>query len=152
MQKTFQITLQNRKSLYQILKATPPELLLKIPEGYANNIWWNIVHVVVTQQLLVYDLSNLEMLIHEDLIRRFRGGTVPDAVTSVNEIEEVAPYLFSTVEQTEQDYEKGQFKEFKEYTTANKVKLMTVEDALQFNLFHEGLHLGVILSLRKALM
>ncbi|WP_370628048.1 DinB family protein [Cellulophaga sp. HaHa_2_1] len=52
MEKLFNITLQNRKILYKFLKDTPREQLLKIPEGFRNNIWWNIAHVVVTQQVL----------------------------------------------------------------------------------------------------
>jgi hypothetical protein len=33
------------------------EQLNKIPEGYNNNLIWNIAHVVVVQQMLVYKLS-----------------------------------------------------------------------------------------------
>ena len=61
-------------------------------------------------------------------------------------------FLFSTVEWAQEDYEKGIFKEFKEYTTSLNVTLKNVEDAITFNVFHEGLHLGVVLSLQKALM
>lgn len=142
-------TIQNRKLLYRFLKDTPREVLLNIPEGYRNNIWWNIAHTMVTQQMLVYNLSKLPMRVEKDVVNKFKMGTVPDGTATENEIEKVAAYLFSTMEWTQEDYEKGLFKEFDPYTTRTKVILRNVEDALNYNLYHEGLHLGVILSLLK---
>ncbi|MBT8182315.1 MAG: DinB family protein [Eudoraea sp.] len=152
MEKIFDITIQNRKILYKILKRTPPNLLFEIPEGYRNNIWWNIAHVVATQQILIYKFSNLTPRIDDSLIQKFRKGTLPDLPPTDEEIDHIGGFLFSTVEWTQQDYENGIFKEYNEYTTSTKVVLSNVEDALKFNLFHEGLHLGVILSLDKILL
>lgn len=152
MEKLFDITLKNRKILYRILENTPKEQLIKIPEGFRNNIWWNIAHVVVTQQLLVYKLSNLEMKMDDAIINKFKKGTVPDGTATDDEIEMMSAFLFSTAEWVEEDYNNGIFKEFNEYTTSPKITLTNVEDAIAFNVFHEGLHLGVILSLEKALL
>lgn len=152
MEKLLNITLQNRKTLLSILENTPKGILLKIPKGYRNNIWWNIAHVTVTQQLLVYKLSNVPMLVPQELVDKFRKGTIPDGTTTDEEIKMIASFLLSTIERTEEDFKKGIFTEFNEYTTSAKVTLKEVEDAIAFNLFHEGLHLGAILSLRKTLV
>jgi len=152
MKFLFETTLQNRKLLYSILDKTPREQLLKIPKGYRNNIWWNIAHVMVTQQLLVYKLCNLPMRVPQELVDKFQKGTVPDGKATDEEIEMVGAFLFSTIEWAEEDYENECFENYNEYTTSLKVTLKTVEDAIAFNVFHEGLHLGVILSLQKALM
>lgn len=152
MEKIFDITIQNRKILYKILKRTPHKLLLEIPEGYRNNIWWNIAHVVVTQQILVYKFSNLSPRIDDSLIQKFRKGTLPDMHPTDEEIDHIAGFLLSTAEWTQEDYENGVFLEYNEYTTSTRVTLRNVEDALAFNLYHEGLHLGVILSLDKILL
>lgn len=152
MEKIFDITIQNRKILYKILKGTSPNLLFEIPEGYRNNIWWNIAHIVATQQILIYKFSNLTPRIDDSLIQKFRKGTLPDLPPTDEEIDQIGGFLFSTAEWTQQDYENGIFKEYNEYTTSTKVVLSNVEDALKFNLFHEGLHLGVILSLDKILL
>ncbi|MGB5359444.1 DinB family protein [Eudoraea sp.] len=152
MEKIFDITLQNRKILYKILKRTPPELLFEIPEGYRNNIWWNIAHIVATQQILVYKFSNLPTRIDDSLVQKFRKGTLPDISPTDEELDHIAAFLLSTAEWAQEDYENGVFKEYNEYKTSTKVILRNVEDALSYNLYHEGLHLGVILSLEKILL
>lgn len=127
-------------------------MLLKIPKGYRNNIWWNIAHVVVTQQLLVYKLSGLDMKVADELVDKFKKGTVPDGTATDEELDAIKGFLFSSIEWTQEDYENGAFKNFNEYTTSANVTLKNVEDAIAFNLFHEGLHLGVVLSLEKVLL
>lgn len=149
MEKLFNITLQNRKNLYKFLNDIPREKLLKIPEGFRNNIWWNIAHVVVTQQVLIYKLSGLPMRISDELVEKFRKGTVPDGNATEEEIEIMTGFLFSTVEWMQEDYENGLFKNFNEYTTSMHITLSNVEDAIAFNVYHEGLHLGAILALLK---
>lgn len=152
MKELVAITLQNRKILYQILKRLPLESLNEIPVGYRNNIWWNIVHIIVTQQLLVYKLSNNKMKVNESLINSYRKGTVPEKKASAEEVELVAALLLSTAEGLQEDFENGLFKEFTPYTTSTGTTIKSVGDALAFNLFHEGLHLGVVLSLEKLVL
>lgn len=144
------ITLQNRKILYKFLTETPREELFKIPNGFNNNIWWNIAHVVVTQQLLVYKLSNLQMRIDDEMVETYKKGTFPKGEVSDEEVKKVAALLFSTIEWLKEDYGSGLFKEFNSYTTSVNVTLNKVEDSIAFNTFHEGLHLGSILALRRA--
>lgn len=152
MKSLLEITLQNRRNLYAILERMPKEELLKIPNGFRNNIWWNIAHVVVTQQLLVYKLSGLPMRIPNELVEKYKKGTVPDGTATDDEIKMVSGFLLSTIEWTQADFENGLFTAFNEYPTSAKVTLKNVEDAINFNLFHEGLHLGAILSLKKIMM
>lgn len=151
MKNVFEFTLQNRKNLVYVLEKTPKQDLLKIPEGFRNNIWWNIAHVVVTQQLLLYKFSGLQMRVPEELINKFKKGTVPDGTATDTEIKLISDFLISTATWAKEDYDKELFKNYNEYTTSAKVTLKNVEDALAFNLFHEGLHLGSILALKKML-
>jgi len=151
LENLFDITLKNRQRLHHILENTSKEDLLKIPEGFRNNIWWNIAHVMVTEQRLVYKMSGLPMNVSDELVNKFRKGTAPDGNATDQEIQKVKDLLIATVENTNTDYDKGIFKNFNEYTTSANVTLRNVEDALAFNLFHEGLHLGTILSLQKLL-
>ncbi len=78
MEKVLDVISKNRKILHTILHKTPKSDLYKIPKGFRNNIWWNIAHVVVTSQLLIYRLSGLELLVEEELVNKYRKGTVPE--------------------------------------------------------------------------
>lgn len=149
LEKIFDTTLQNRKLLYKILDNTPREQLLEIPTGFRNNIWWNIAHVVATQQILVYKFSGLKVRIPEQFIEKYKKGTVPDGMVTEEEIKEIADFLISTAEWAKEDYKNGLFEDFNEYTTSLNVTLQNVEDAITFNVFHEGLHLGAIFGLQK---
>ncbi|KKO05935.1 hypothetical protein LCGC14_0069470 [marine sediment metagenome] len=145
----FEVMLQNRRNLHAILTKTPKEKLLKIPEGFNNNIYWNIAHTVVTQQILIYKFSGLQMRVPDDLIAKFSKGTVPDGTATDEEIMVVADFLISTAEWLIEDYDTALFQTFNEYATSARVTLRNVEDAIAFNLFHEGLHIGQISLLLK---
>ena len=53
MQSTFDITQSSRNILHKFLINYSLEQLNKVPEGYNNNLIWNIAHIVVVQQMLV---------------------------------------------------------------------------------------------------
>ena len=150
MEHLFTITQQNRKVLYQHLKHTSPDALFKIPKGFNNNIWWNIAHVIITEQKLVYGLSGLSLNVGQTLVEKYQKGSFPKEEPSSEEQEQLTELLFSLPQKTKQDYESGIFTTFKSYMTTPKVPLNSVEDAIAFNVFHEGLHLGSILALLKA--
>lgn len=151
MEKTFDILLKNRKLLHNFLVNTPKAELFKVPEGFNNNIWWNIAHVVVTLELLVYGLSGLDFTIEEALVNKYKKGTFPEGEPSAEELEKISDHLFSSIQHIQSDYEQGKFKDYQEYMTTPKIALTSAEDALSFDVFHEGLHLGAILALKKAL-
>ena len=147
----FQVMLQNRRNLHAILTKTSKDKLLKIPQGFNNNVYWNIAHTIITQQLLVYKFSGLQMRVTDNLVDKFKKGTVPDGTASDEEMMVIADFLISTAEWLIEDYETNLFQTFNEYTTSAKVTLKNVDDAIAFNLFHEGLHIGQIALLLKQL-
>lgn len=151
MKNVLEQTLQLRKGFYSILKNTSREELLKIPEGYNNNIWWNIAHIVATQQLLIYKLSGVPVSVSSDFVDKFKKGTTPDGTATDEEIEQVKKLLFSTIEKTIADYDSGLFENFKEYPTSAGVTLKNVDDSISFNHFHEGLHIGAIFALQRGI-
>lgn len=119
------------------------------PLGFKNNLIWNIGHIIAAQQSLVYRLSNLPMNISDELFDRYKPGTYPDYPVSETEAEELKTLLFSSAEQAEEDLANNLFQTFKERMTATGFHLQTLEDAFQFNNYHEGLHLGYMKSIEK---
>ena len=148
----FDICQKNRQLLHNLMERLTPEQLNKIPDGYNNNILWNIGHSIATQQLLVYGLSGEDIQIPKHIIDLYKKGTKPEKPASLEEIEEIKQLLFSTINQLEKDYSEGVFKTFKTYTLSTSGgTLHKVEDAIAFNNFHEGLHLGYAMALVKAI-
>lgn len=125
------------------------EQLNKIPAGFNNNLVWNIGHIVVAQQSLIYRLSNLEMNISEDLFNLYKSGSKPTQFVGQVEADELKSLLISLIEKTKEDYKAGKFVTFNERLTGTGFLLSTLNDAFDFNNYHEGMHLGVMMSIRK---
>lgn len=149
MNYTFDITLKTRTIFLNFLETLTIKQLKTIPEGFNNNIFWNIKHVVITQQLLIYELSGLPILVSEVELESFRKGSKAKENLTQEDVDLLKEQLFSTLEQTKIDYNNGLFKTFTEYTVSTKSVLSNIEEALEFNNFHEGIHLGYILAMRK---
>lgn len=149
MNQTFDITRTSRKMIAPFLENYTLEQLNAIPDGFSNNLIWNIAHIVVTQQLLVYKLSGLPTMVSGEMIEKFRKGTKPEHIVTQAEVDEIKSLLFATIDQTEVDFENKIFKNFDEYPTSTGFVLKSAKDAMIFNNFHEGLHLGILMSIRK---
>ena len=151
MNWAFDISIKNRKILKSFLENLSLEELNKIPDGYNNNIAWNIAHTIVTQQILVYRLSGVPTIISKEMVEGYKKGTKPVKLLTQAEVDEIKGLLFSTIEKTKEDFLNNRFTEFETYTVTTKSTLTNVEEAIDFNNFHEGIHLGYILALKRAL-
>ena len=152
MKFTFEVLFNTRNSLKNILEKTSLEDLNKIPETFNNNIIWNIGHIIVSEQLLVYKLSGLPTMLSHDMIDKYRKDSKPETWATQEEVNEIKGLLLSTIEKTEADYKNEIFKVYNEYTVSTTGNTLTnVDEALQFAFFHEGLHIGYILALLKAI-
>lgn len=151
MHFTLEVLPNTRKFFNNYLEKLTLNDLNKIPKGFNNNIIWNIGHILVTQQLLAYKLSGLPMIVNDTLIAKYMKDTKPEGFVEQAEVDEIKVLLFSTIEKTKEDFNKNLFKDYKEYTvstTGNTLK--NIDDAFQFTLFHEGMHLGYIMALYRA--
>jgi hypothetical protein len=94
------------------------EQLNKIPQGFSNNLIWNIGHVIVAQQSLVYRGSNVPMPIPESLLEMYKPGTRPTRDVTQEEVKELKHLLIAVIDQFESDIQKDIFKTYQERTTA----------------------------------
>lgn len=151
MDFTFDIALKTRILFYKTLENLTLDQLNTKPKGFNNTIFWNIKHVVITQQLLIYRLSELPVLVTETEIETYKKGTKSESKATTEDIELLKYQLFSTLEKTKEDYQKGLFKKYTEYTVSTKSILTSINEALAFNNSHEGIHFGYILAMKKIL-
>jgi len=138
-----------RSILIKVLDSHSLEQLNKIPEGFNNNLIWNIGHCIATQQVLVYKLSGLPTLVSDEFITKYKKGSKPEGDVSQEEVLEIKELLSTTAEQTIEDFRNQLFISYNEYTTSTGFTLRNVEDALNFNNYHEGIHTGIIMNIRK---
>lgn len=125
------------------------EQLNKIPDGFSNNLVWNIGHIIVAQQALIYKGSNSEGYISKELFELYKPGTRPTGKTTQQEVIELKTLLLSLIEKTETDFSNGKFITYNERMTGTGFYLNSLKDAFEFNNYHEGLHLGFMMAIQK---
>ena len=147
----FNILKITRNNIKNLVSSCSLAELNTIPAGFNNNLIWNYGHIIVTQQLLCYGLSGVEMYTDNELVTKYRKGSRPSDVSPVSqsELDQLNDLLTLTTENIELDYKAGKFKEYKEYTTSYNMTLKSTEDAIRFNNVHESMHLGQCILIKK---
>lgn len=151
MEKHFEDLAQIRKNLISYLLAYDVKRLSYIPMGFKNNIFWNCAHVLVTQQLMTYYLTDNEMLVENDWVMRYKKGTFGDPNATEDDVHKLIKLLQTTQVRLKKDYFNEDLAYFRPYETSFGIKLETVEDAIRFNNLHESLHLGYVMALSKSI-
>ncbi|MCB4798031.1 DinB family protein [Neotamlana laminarinivorans] len=150
MDFTFAFLNKTRSIFIKIIEENTLEVLNKVPNGFNNNIIWNIAHCISAEQGLTYGLSGLQVKVPDEIIANYKKGTRPESFIAQEQIDVIKELLKTSIKQTEEDYKAGVFNSFNPYvlsTTGNT--LSNVDDALQFVAMHDGLHYGYILALLK---
>ncbi|MCB9197138.1 MAG: DinB family protein [Flavobacteriales bacterium] len=140
-----------RNNVLNLVNELPYSDLVTIPEGFNNSILWNAVHNLTVQQLLCYRLSNLDIRVSDKFIEPFKKGTDGTATITEEDLIEFKETYLKTIAILKEDYQNDLFKTFQEYTTSYNITLRSVEEVINFNNTHEGLHFGYMMALRKAI-
>lgn len=149
MESTFDINQASRNVLLKFLESHTLEQLNKVPEGFSNNLIWNIGHIVVVQQMLVYNLSGLPMMVSAEMVTKYKRGTKPEQNVTQAEVDEIKSLLFSTLEKARKDFADDIFRNYTEFTTMTGFHVTSAKAAMEFNNYHEATHLGIMMQLKK---
>ena len=87
----------------------------------------------------------------EDLIATHKKGTLATKTFNEEEFDEVKELLLGLPDTLQEDFEAGIFETYTEYPTSTGFVLSSIETAIEFNNFHEGIHYGIIRSIKKFL-
>jgi hypothetical protein len=123
----------------------------RIPPGYRNNLLWNLGHVTWAQQGLCYRLAGVEPRLPQHYKNWFSKGKEPATWADTPDPEEIKAAHGNAWKDLEKDLANGHFGTFSPYTTGVGVHLATHAEAIAFNNVHEGIHLGIMIRLKKAL-
>ena len=145
MEQTFKILQKSREKLEKMCVDLPHETLNRIPEGFNNNLIWNLGHIVAVQQLIIYGLSKLPYVVDDFIIDNFRNKTRPERAFTTEEIGLVFSALTSSILQLEKDYKDNKFVNPTPFISKTlEASFEGIDGLIQFNLYHEGIHTGVI--------
>ena len=149
MDTVFRFWGKSRELFLEFFDKYTLDQLNKIPAGFRNNLIWNIGHVIVVQQALIYKGSGLDGYVSNELFHLYKPGTKPTEHTSQEEADNLKSLLISLIKNTETDYQNKIFLNFIEKTVGAGFYLSSLEDAFAFNNYHEALHLGYMTNIRK---
>lgn len=149
MENQLKIIKNHREILLSLIADLNQDQLCEIPNGFNNNIIWNVGHIVVTQQMLTYGLSNLSYQIDKALVDKYRKGSVVVNKVSTEEINQIKALLMTSLDELERDLQLNKFASFNYYKTSMGLELKSIEDCIPFMAYHEGIHLGIVLSMMK---
>jgi hypothetical protein len=149
MSKQIEIIRKTRSFLLDHLKDLTTEQFNKVPDGFNNNIIWNLAHLIAAQQGVCYIKAGLTPRLDDEFINTFKSGTKPERTFTEAEIENIKSLLFTTLDQLEDDYNGGIFSNYTPWTVRYGVEFTSIDDAITFLPFHEGLHSGFTTALKR---
>ncbi|NQX43065.1 DinB superfamily protein [Pedobacter steynii] len=141
-----------KKLRFAVLKTVEQlttEQLNKVPDGFNNNIIWNIAHLIASQQNLCYVKAGQDPLVPQGFIQAYKPGTKPEQQVSARDIEFIKSLLVNTAEQLEADLEDHKFDNYTPWVNGMGLELNNINDIISYLPLHEGIHLGYILALKR---
>lgn len=139
-----------RSYMRQRIEGLSNEQLLLVPTGAENNILWNVGHVVLSHFRLVYRPAGAAVPLPESWNEWFLPGTSPAGWGNCGpDVSEVMDQFESQFDRIAADHTKGLFSAYKAFELKSGSRLNTVEEAMAFNLMHEGIHIGAIIALKQ---
>jgi len=128
------------------------EQLNYIPQGFNNNIIWNMGHLIATQQAVCYRRAGIEPVADADFINAYAPGTRPERFITSEEMIRIQELFFTTLERFEQDLKTNLFNNYTPWTTRAGVDINNIGDADAFLPYHEGMHVGYIMAQKRAIL
>jgi hypothetical protein len=150
MTKLIEMIKMPRLGLIKLADELTIEQLNKVPLGFNNNIAWNLAHLIAAQQGVCYRRAGVNMVIDDAFFMTYKPDTKPERYIDSAEMEIIKSLLVSTIDQFETDLENNIFADYVPWTSRYGVEINNINEALNFLPFHEGLHLGYIWALRRA--
>lgn len=147
-------TCQVRQRIADLIASFPAECTDTVPPGWKNNARWHAGHLVVTPRLLTLGLMREAMDLPDEYCAWFAKGTSPSdwLAGGVPPVGQLTAEIVPTAEKVFRLFGSRMHAAFPEpYTTSAGVVLRSPAEALNFSLFHDGVHLGMLMALRRAI-
>ncbi len=125
----------------------------RIPEGWNNNMRWHVGHLVLTPRRLVLQPLGIPLGVSGSYLKWFAGGTAPAAWSdeAVPSLEQLADEMIRTPADV---LGRVGARLAERFEKPLEVRLATVRNGLEglaLSHVHDGIHLGCMMRLAKAL-
>ena len=140
-----------RQSMRTILEHCSAKQITMLPDGFANNLFWHIGHVVTVHASLLYRRCHRPMPVEESYLTYFAKGTSPlDFDNNIPLTQRLLTELFSIVDTTEADIPEMIALRYDEPLTVSFGHTIdSFPSALLALPMHDAYHLGAMSLLRK---
>ena len=131
------------------MEKLPIESLLKIPEGFNNNMIWNIGHMISVGYSLNFSIAGLIPPTEIEMIKKFKRGSFPVEYTDAD-IQWINEHLVRSVHEIENLWAENKVSVIVTSVTTELGNVITTpSDALAMTLVHDMLHFERIRLFRK---
>ena len=138
-----------RQYILENIKDLSNEQLNQVPTGFSNNIIWNLAHLVAVQQAVCYKRAGKDFKIEESYFDLFKPGTKPELIFDDAMIAKTKTIFIENIDFLQNDYNNKEFENYTTWTTRAGLEITNIDIAINFMMYHEGLHEGLIGSLKK---
>jgi len=133
------------------LQSVKPEQWDIQPEGFNNTIRWNVGHLFISLESFVKQVVPSYEPVHPEWIPLFKGGTKPadwtgEPPTNEDLLAALAEQPARVIEVLTGKLDQSLPEPMK---IGNMLEMATVESVIQFAVWHEGIHAGIIYALNK---
>lgn len=135
-----------RSELLELVEDVSEEEAEIVPKGYNNNIRWNLGHVLLDQYLWIRVLTKEDLPVSMTYNQWFGYGTNPSHFTDETpSFSELISMLREQPRIIEEKYRDRMEEEF----APTDMGMHTIEQVLVRTIFHEGLHMGAIIAIKR---
>lgn len=126
------------------------EALNKIPEGFGNNIIWNLGHLVAAQESLCYRRSGQMHLIDLPFFEAYKPGSRPQGWVDEGGVRNIKERLLTSLDELDSRLAQGLSGDaYETFASPYGVVIGNIEEAVAFLPYHEGMHSGTIRALKR---
>lgn len=147
-------TLSERQMLVKLFKSIPLEQADTMPPTWKNNARWQAGHLIITPALLTHGIMREPLGVPEEYRKWFAKGTSPadwgtDPVPNYRDLcDDLVPSIGRLIENLRHRLDEAFLEP---YTTSVGGVLHSPAQALNYSMFHDGVHLGMTMALKRAL-
>ncbi len=139
-----------RQNILERIEELSVDQLNEIPEGFTGNIIWHLGHMLVTHRGLVYQLGGHRSGFEKEWLLKYVRGSKPEQRAEQSEVDLIKCLLIEQADEFEKDFSDGIFPDdYREFETMTGFKIKDKEGAITFSNFHQAVHIGYILCMRR---